>query len=65
MKQKAFFIISQGLSVARICLRPETVPLTIQAIKRGLFCNFAKYCKVGHFTGQSRMGLKFSITIEF
>ena len=29
-------MIFQGLSVARNCLRPETAPLTIQAIKRGL-----------------------------
>ena len=30
----------QGLSVARNCLRPETAPLTVLAIKRGLMCNF-------------------------
>ena len=35
-------MIFQGLSVARNCLRPETAPLTILAIKRGLLCNFAK-----------------------
>ena len=27
MKQKAFFIIFKGLSVAKNCLRPESVPL--------------------------------------
>ena len=27
MKQKAFFMIFQGLSVPRNCLRPETAPL--------------------------------------
>ena len=35
-------MIFQGLSVARNCLRPETAPLTILAIKRGFLCNFAK-----------------------
>ena len=35
-------MIFQGLSAARNCLRPETATLTILAIKRGLFCNFAK-----------------------
>ena len=35
-------MIFQGLSVARIYLRPETAPLTILAIKRGLLCNFTK-----------------------
>ena len=35
-------MIFQGLSVARNCLRPETAPLTILAIKRRLLCNFAK-----------------------
>ena len=42
MKYKAFFMIFQGLSVARNCLSPETAPLTIQAIKRGLLYNYAK-----------------------
>ena len=42
MKQKAFFIIFQGHSVARNSLRLEAVPLTILVIKRGLLCNFAK-----------------------
>ena len=55
----------QGLSVARNCLRPETAPLTILAIKKGLLCNFAKNFKGRHFMGQSSTGLKFSITIEF
>ena len=35
-------MIFQGLSAARNCLRPEKATLTILAIKRGLFCNFAK-----------------------
>ena len=47
MKQKAFFMIFQGISVPRNCLRPETAPLTILAIKRGLLCKFAKNFK-GH-----------------
>ena len=42
MKQKAFFFIFQGHSVARNSLRLEAVPLTILVIKRGLLCNFAK-----------------------
>ena len=46
-------MIFQGLSVARNCLRPETVPLTILAIKRGLLCNFAKNFKGRHFMGHS------------
>ena len=37
----------QELSVAKSCLRPETAPLTILAIKRGLLCKFAKNFK-GH-----------------
>ena len=51
MKQKAFFMIFQGISVPRNCLRPETAPLTILAIKRGLLCNFAKKFKGRHFMG--------------
>ena len=58
-------MIFQGLSVARNCLRPETAPLTLVAIKRRLLCNFAKTFKGPHFMGQSSTGLKFSSTIEF
>ena len=58
-------MIFQGLSVARNCLRPETAPLTVLAIKRGLLCNFAKTFKGRHFMGHSGTDLKFSITIEF
>ena len=58
-------MIFQGLSVARNCLRPETAPLTILAIKRGLLCNFAKNFKDRHFMGKSSTGLKFSIISEF
>ena len=65
MKQKAFFMIFQGLSLARNCLRPETVSLTILAIERGLLCNFEEKFKGRHFMGQSSTSLKFSITIEF
>ena len=46
-------MIFQGFSVAWNCLRPETAPLTILAIKRGLLCNFAKNFKGCHFIGQS------------
>ena len=31
VKQKAFFIIFKELSVAKICLRPESAPLTLSA----------------------------------
>ena len=58
-------MIFQGLSVTRNCLRTETAPLTILAIKRGLFCNYTKAFKGHHFVGQNSTGLKFSITIEF
>ena len=58
-------MIFQGLSVARNCTRPETAPLTILAIKKGLSCNFAKNFKGRRFKGQSSTDLKFSITIEF
>ena len=53
-------MVLQGVSVIRNRLRPETVPLAILAIKRGLLCNFQK-----NFKGQSLTDLKFSITIEF
>ena len=58
-------MIFQGLSVARNCLRPETAPLTVLAIKRGILCNFAKTFRGRHFMGHRGMDLKFSITIEF
>ena len=58
-------MIFQGLSVTRNCLRTETAPLTILAIKRGLFCNYTKAFKGHHFVGQNSTDLKFSITIEF
>ena len=58
-------MIFQGLSVARNCLRPETVPLITVAIKRGILCNFAKDFKGCHFMEQKSTGLRFSITIEF
>ena len=58
-------MIFRGLSVARNCLRLETMPLTMLAIKRGLLRNFAKTFKACHFMGQSSTSLKFSITIEF
>ena len=58
-------MIFQRSSIARNCLKPETAPLTILAIKRGLFCNFGKTFKGPHFMGHSGTGLKLSITIEF
>ena len=58
-------MILQGFSVARNCLRPETTPLTVLAIKRELLCNFAKTFKGRHFMGQTGTDLKFSMTIEF
>ena len=53
-------MVFQGFSVARNCLRPETAPLTILFIKRGLLRNFAKTFKGRHFMGQSSAGLKLS-----
>ena len=38
--------------------------LTILAIQRGLFCNFAKTFKDRHFMGHNDTDLKFSITID-
>ena len=58
-------MIFQEFSVVTNCLRLETVPLTVLAIKRGLLCNFAKTFKGRHFMGHSGTDLKFSITIEF
>ena len=58
-------MIFQGLSIARNCLRRETAPLTMLAIKRGLLCNFAKKSKGRHFMGESSTGLNFSVTLEF
>ena len=62
--KKTFFTNFQGLSVAKNSLRPETLPLTILAVKKGLFCNFTKDLKDQHFMGHSGMGLKFSITTD-
>ena len=58
-------MIFQRLLFARNCLSPENAPLTILATKGGLLCNFAKPFKGRHVVGQSKTGLKFSITIEF
>ena len=44
--------------------KPGTGPLTILAIKRGLFCNFAKTFRCCHFMGHSDTDLKVSITID-
>ena len=57
-KSEVFFMIFQGLSVGRNCLRPEKAPLTISDIKRGLLCDFAKSFKSRHFMGQSSMGFQ-------
>ena len=51
------------MSVAKSCLKPETAPLTLLAIKRGFLCNFAITLKGRLFMGHSGMGWKFSITI--
>ena len=40
--KKYFFMVFQGLSITRNCLRSETAPLTTLDIERGLLCNFAK-----------------------
>ena len=65
MKQKVFFINLQGFLIAKNCLRPETAPLSILAIKRGLLRNLAKTLKVCHFMRHSGTCLNFSITIIF
>ena len=46
----------QGFSVGRNCLRPETVPLTILAIKKRLSCNLAKTFKNCPFYGRKQHG---------
>ena len=51
--RQSFIIIFQGLLVGRNCLRSETAPLTMSAIKRGFLCNFAKNFKGCHFMGHS------------
>ena len=51
--KKVFFIISQGLSIARNCLRSETASLTTLDIKGGFMCNFAKKIKGCHFMEHS------------
>ena len=53
--QKAFFMIFQELSVSRNCLRHETAPLTILAIKRGVLCSFAKILKGSHWDKTTRV----------
>ena len=59
MAWKGFFIIFQGLSVAKNCLKPETVPLTMLGIKGGIQFNFAKTLK-----GHGGTGLKVSNDID-
>ena len=39
VKQKAFFIIFKGLSVAKNCLRPEGAPLKVS----GIFYHWSKF----------------------
>ena len=61
-------MIFQGLSVARSCLRPETVPLTA-ALTLLLYLK-EKFCAIsqkllGTAMGHSGTDLKFLITIEF
>ena len=59
-----FFFSFKGLAVAKNCLRPETAPLTILAIKSGFLCNFATALKGLHFMGHSITALKFLITAD-
>ena len=58
-------MIFQGLSVAKNCFRPETGPLIVLAIKRGILFNLTKTLRGGLFIGRSGTDLKFSITVEF
>ena len=53
MKQKATFIIFQGLSVAKNSLRSKAAPLTKLAVKRRLSCNFPKTSNGRHFMEQA------------
>ena len=57
IKQKAFFITCQVFSVARNWLRPETISLTILAIKKCLLCNLTNTLNGYHFMGHSGMDL--------
>ena len=61
----AFFLIFQGISVARNCLRPETAPVARLSNKGGLLRNFAKTLKGRHFMGHRVADLTFSMTIDF
>ena len=63
MKQKAFFMIFQGSSVARNCLSPETVPSTILGIERRFLCNFGKTFKGHIFTGKAGRALNFQLLL--
>ena len=58
-------MIFQEFLGVRNCLRAETAPLTVLAIKKGLLCNFAKTFWGRHFVGHSGTDLKLSGTIEF
>ena len=40
LKQKAFFIIFKGLSIAKNCLRPESAPLNQLVFQENKICNF-------------------------
>ena len=44
-------MVFQGLSAAKTCARPDTVLLTILAIKTGLLCDFPKKFKGPPFYG--------------
>ena len=57
IKQKTFFITCQVFSVARNCLRPETISLTILAIKKCLLCNLTNTLNGYHFMRHSGMDL--------
>ena len=64
MKQKGFFIIFQGLSVSKNCLRSAAAHLIVLAIKIGLLCGFAKTLMAHLFMGDSDTGFNLSITID-
>ena len=57
-------MIFQGLSVARNCLRPETAPLIILAVKRGLLCNSAKNFNGRYFMGHSGMDFQLLLILN-
>ena len=49
MKQKTFYIIFKGLSVAKNCLRPESAPLNDSSLK-GILMRIFVFSKLPHYS---------------